>query len=153
MKSRRLKDSTDKERASSLKFRQLITYIENKSRIHQGASSPHALVPRTILKPKALVDVMKWHESWQTLWLGCFCTVTKQFIACSYTPSKRAWGERKLHTSAEPRKWEIISWQYPEKIGRREGNNLCSTSSDASYVFMFPENNTVFDQDLDDLGD
>lgn len=153
MKSRSLKDSTYKERASSLKFRQLITYIENKSRIHQGASSPHALVPRTILKPKALVDVIKWHESWQTLWLGCFCVVTKQFIACSYTPSERAWGERKLHTSAEPIKLEIISWQHPEKIGRREGNNLCSTSSDASYVFMFSENNTVFEQDLDDLGD
>ena len=145
MKSRRLKDSTYKERASSLKFRQLITYIENKSRMHQGASSPHALVPRTILKPKALDDVMKWHEFWQTLWLGCFCAVTKQFIACTCPPSERTWGERKLHISAEPRKWDVISWKHPEKIGRWEGNGLCSTSSDASYVFMFSENNMVFD--------
>lgn len=153
MKSRSLKDSTYKERASSSKFRQLITCIESKSRMHQGASSPHALVPRMILKPKALDDVMKWHESWQTLWLGCFCAVTKQFIACSYPPSERAWGERKLHTSTKPRKWDVISWQHLEKIGRWERNDLCSTSSDASYVFMFSENNIVFDQDLDDLGD
>lgn len=153
MKLRRLKDSTYKERASSLKCSQLITYIENKSRMHQGASFPHALVPRMILKPKALNSVMKWHESWQTLWLGYFCAVAEQFIACSYTPSETAWGGRKLCTSAEPRKWEIISWQQPEKTGRWEGNDLCSTSSDTSYVFMFSENNTVFDQDLDDLGD
>lgn len=151
MGSTRLKDSAYKETTNSFKFRQFITYIESKSKTNQGASSPHALAPRTTRKPKGLDDVMKWRECWGILLLGCFCAATKQFIVCSCTLSGRVWGERKLHTSAEPRKWEIVSWRYPWKTGRWEGNGLGSTSSDASYVFMFSENNRVFDQDLDEL--